>query len=378
MLQISRKYKKIYEVLCCVLLICINLMYQFNTTQWSIVFKIAAIVTFGIVCILFVNLNIDYKFQYKDLIIIALLIIMQVICLIFRDNDALLLLIGGVLFFFLDSINIIKIYLWNLLVTFIITAFASLIGIFPLKADGFYVFGFGYKNRIGFIIFSISLYIFVLTILKYKNKIATRIGYFLLFLTVFIEQMLQDRTASILLMLFIIIYGIHLLKLNNAIIKILIVSLPLILIIVSLYLTFNFSKYQWIYKLNDWLSWRIGLWNNDWNMFHLSLFPQHINSYFSYITDYGQFMTITALDGYFALGVLQHGIIFFVLSILALMQMLFFGLQNMNKQQEVIVCMVVIFILYSFSETIPVISYLCFLFPTALGFKDAGRLMENV
>lgn len=370
MLQVSRRAINLYKILCCALLICINLMFQFDGNKQLVGFFMAfGAIFFGILSILFVQFAMNFKFCLRDLIVLATLIILQVICLIFRNTDGLIIVIASLFFFFLNTKDIVKIYFYALTIVLLIVALSSFIGVLPMMADGFPVFGFGYKNRIGFIIFSIALYIFFIIELREANKKEELIGFIILVIALFFERLVQDRTALILILFFIMLYFLHIFRINNVVMQILIVSLPVILIIFSLFLTFNFLKIQWIFKLNEWLSWRIGLWNNDWNMYGVTLFPQQINSYFSYTTSYGQFMTITALDGYFALGILKNGAIFFLISILALMNMLYFNFKNMDRQKELIICLTVTFILYSFSETLPVIGYLCFLFPTAMCFK---------
>lgn len=371
MIEVSRKADETYKIVCCILLISLNLMFELNNMQWSIFFKAISIISFTIICFLFVYFSFKYKFKTQDLVVLTVLLVTEVICFIFHDNEALLLLIAAVLFSFLKEIDIINIYLWTLIIVFFITATLSFLGVLPLTADRFYVLGFGYKNRIGFILFSICLYTFFIIKNRYSNKLTTVIGYLLLFLAIFLEQALQDRTAMVLLLLFLVIYSTHVFKFNNKFFAILIISLPLILIAISLFLSFNLTRFEWINKLNELLSLRISLWNNDWSMYNLTIFPQQLNSYFSYITNYGQNVSVTALDGYFALGMLQHGIIFFMISIYSLMHMLFINLEDINDEKELLMCITVIFILYSFSESIPAVSYLCFLFPTAFSLKSS-------
>lgn len=377
MLNISKKRVLFYEILCTILIICINLMFQFDEKQFSSFFKLIGIISFGIVCFCFVAFSLKYDFQTRELLIILLLLLLQFVCFAFKDNDSLLLLVFAVLFFFLDEISIVRIYLWSLIVVFIITSISSLSGLLPVRADGYLVLGFGYKNRIGFIIFSIAVYLFSIIKLRDNSKLGTLVGNCILIFTAIFEQLVQDKTALMLIILFMMMYNFHIFRINNVILKLSSVCLPVILTILSLFLAFNFSKYQWILKLNDLLSWRIGLWNNDWGMYHISWFPQNINSFFSYVTSYGQYLTITATDGYFALGILQNGIIFFVVSIIALMYMVFYNFKNVDNKKEIILCLSIIFMLFSFSENIPLLGYLCFLFPTAFGFRKQPRININ-
>lgn len=325
-------------------------------------------VALAVVYLLLIQQSVRYK---EDIFNIFFIIFFVIFGLYFRDLDIVVLGVLAQCLLFVSGKEIIKIYGISqaiLVVFLLILAFFKFIPLFSTIQNGWLYDGgalaldFGInKNLVGIFLFNIAMLLFVSEKLKFYLQciIFSVIEIIIIFL-------IRDRTVGIILFLFFICYVFKKNKINTSrLSKVFIVLLPLFLIILSLFLSFNYGKKDWINEFNAVLSGRIQFWNYFWNQYSLKLWPQDLTSYFNMYT-FGYISSIQyPVDGFYSLGLLKEGIIAFGILII----MMIYTLHNLLKNENRLVFLVMFsMILISFSENIALsYGYICYLFPYILG-----------
>lgn len=325
-------------------------------------------VALAVVYLLLIQQSVRYK---EDIFNIFFIIFFVIFGLYFRDLDIVVLGVLAQCLLFVSGKEIIKIYGISqaiLVVFLLILAFFKFIPLFSTIQNGWLYDGgalaldFGInKNLVGIFLFNIAMLLFVSEKLKFYLQciIFSVIEIIIIFL-------IRDRTVGVILFLFFICYVFKKNKINTSrLSKVFIVLLPLFLIILSLFLSFNYGKKDWINEFNAVLSGRIQFWNYFWNQYSLKLWPQDLTSYFNMYT-FGYISSIQyPVDGFYSLGLLKEGIIAFGILII----MMIYTLYNLLKNENRLVFLVMFsMILISFSENIALsYGYICYLFPYILG-----------
>lgn len=325
-------------------------------------------VALAVVYLLLIQQSVRYK---EDIFNIFFIIFFVIFGLYFRDLDIVVLGVLAQCLLFVSGKEIIKIYGISqaiLVVFLLILAFFKFIPLFSTIQNGWLYDGgalaldFGInKDLVGIFLFNIAMLLFVSEKLKFYLQciIFSMIEIIIIFL-------IRDRTVGVILFLFFICYIFKKNKINTSrLSKVFIVLLPLFLIILSLFLSFNYGKKDWINEFNAVLSGRIQFWNYFWNQYSLKLWPQDLTSYFNMYT-FGYISSIQyPVDGFYSLGLLKEGIIAFGILII----MMIYTLHNLLKNENRLVFLVMFsMILISFSENIALsYGYICYLFPYILG-----------
>lgn len=193
---------------------------------------------------------------------------------------------------------------------------------------------------------------------------------FILLILFFIEFfVVKDRTAGILSIIYLVIV------LNKRMLKNkLTVTLSFVLAIVSMFLGEKFTLDSgWMNSLNKALSNRLLFWNFNLNQYGIKFFPQNIET-----------INVLLNDGSFTTNYLDNGYLNFLIGIgyfqtIILLLILCVAIERViiqNKYNELVI--IVIFLIYAFTEKIVFSPICCILFPLCfLEIKSSyGREMN--
>ena len=295
------------------------------------------------------NLN---KIVMTDLITILISMAFIIFVYLYHNNSIIYCGILSILFMIVKSEKIIIIYGIAQMITFLYFSIQAFIGIRPLFGFQSIVFGFQQKNVAGYFLLSIMIAIF-----KILDRYKLRYSLLVLLLSLYVESFLiNDRTAALLILIFFIIYKQNLIP-KSRISKILAVSLPVLLTIISLYLLNNYGKVDFLYKIDEILSKRVQIWQLFWSYFSPKLFPQDVSLLVS------RDLTNLPFDGVYASGLLQYGYIFYLLIILLLSNSIYFSIKENNKY---LYTTIIIYILLGFTESVAFNSIICYLLPFSI------------
>lgn len=352
----------LYKIIFFGLILLANLYRQTNESAFLYhFFQIGFWLLFVIMIIIYFFSIKNIHFSAKQLIILFILVCISLFGLIFKDMNIFFLSIFCIFSFYLSSKEIVNLYNYSVIITLVSFVLLSILNFLPLWNNGNLVLGFNNKNTTGYYIFYFA---FVFYFINHKYSF---INYFITFSCFILEwYLIQDRTAAILILLGIVLLVTPFIE--KITIRRILVILPIFLVLVSAFLTINFGKYIWINNLDKFLSWRISIWNNSWNMYTFSLIPQNINSVLTIARDYslGQQYTLSGFDGFFALGVLQDGILLFIWIIVNMLYVLQYFVKNLSLKNRVIYILSILFILFNFTEKVSIVYFLCWLIPLAV------------
>lgn len=214
--------------------------------------------------------------QYKDIFGILILTILILINF-FLDNTYLCLM----LFF---SIYCFNFTLYEIVISYAKGAFGSILLVLPLSLLGFLPtrtsnnilsFGFVNPNILGFFLTNIVISFFL-----YKKDNWKLVKYILCVLVVTFDYFfLKDQSATFLTLLFIILSVI----LHNKIIfhafRMILVTFPVLITFLSLFLTIDVYKYNWCLNLSRLLTYRPEIWNAYYNVYQLKWLPQQFQPF---------------------------------------------------------------------------------------------------
>lgn len=339
----------------------IQLNYEFVNT----ICKYGFIAVSSLMSICLIHKIIEYKFTYKQIYILMIVFIVSMVGIIAKNTRILFMCFVVIISFFISTRRIMNVYFASSIFMLLFIFLSQNIGLINEIN----------KNTEGFFLFMTSIFLFFR--MQTKNIKATfLLRWLCLLLGIYLEYLIHDRTAEYLLLFFAIIYLFKLLQRRNAIIKSMIVVLPIILTVLSIYLAKNYSNYSWISTtLNNALSYRISIWNNLWNFYKVNLLPQDIMQY-SYGFSFVMNTNISATDGFFAIGILEYGAIVYFVYIAAICIFLAKYYLGDNENPELIYC-VILLILYGFTETIIDNGYLCFVIPISFSYLARMSLISR-
>lgn len=357
----STRFSQYFNWYCILLLVVANLRSLINQyVDINIFYNLILLVSILLVAI---GTILEYKnatYTTGNLVNISAIIILGIISYIFNNAAITVICIYSLIVFFVNGKDLIKIFGISQIIIVICLIIFALFGKVPIfqniynsylyTENGTHVLTLGTnKNLLGLIFFNIYIYIFEIL----KNINVRNI--YLLFTTglFFIVEYgyIKDRTIAFLLIIFLIIYFIWESKRKlKKIEKFIIIFLPIVLTLISIYLSINYGKYTWMININHILSGRLIIWNDLWNQYSVSWLPININlTYLDYSTGMSIYKSLP-LDGFFALGILQYGIIIFGILIIWITIVLKKLCQSFLKNKYILLVML-IFVLLSFSES---------------------------
>ena len=355
---------KIYNILFTIFLIVLNLyayLDNYNIFLFDLIIKIAIGTTFFLL-VIFGSYNLIHrKATLNKLTIICILLLLIVIGVLYHVINLVGLGLVSLLALKLNKNNLIKEYFFALSIAFIIIAVLSLLNFIP-NSD---LLGFTIKNTTGYFIGCTAL----TSLFLYKNS--KYLKYMLILLAAIIIWVIyDDRTMSIILFMFLILYKFRLFeKPSKRIQTRLIILLPFLLTTISFIFILFLDNSSFIHNIDNMLSYRISIWNSVYKNTTLSLFQQSVN-YSFYISSFeiGQSMfymvKVSGLDGFFALSPVQYGLIITVIFLI----ILFYSLKillNTPVKNRLLLCLSICWIFLGFSETIIVLYNLSFLIPSS-------------
>ncbi|EEX28811.1 hypothetical protein AAA410_09490 [Lactobacillus crispatus] len=327
-----------------------------STTLSGIDLILAIIIAVNAIINLFRMGRISSKLFY----FLGLIFFSLVLSLIFKSYSIVLLYLCGISAFNFSSRELVKIYFCSTFIGVVVSAMFGILGII-----NFSNLGFTSKNAIGFFIFSECLLYFYL-----NSDFKKIIKVFILLILFFIEFfVVKDRTAGILSIIYLVIV------LNKRMLKNkLTVTLSFVLAIVSMFLGEKFTLDSgWMNSLNKALSNRLLFWNFNLNQYGIKFFPQNIET-----------INVLLNDGSFTTNYLDNGYLNFLIGIgyfqtIILLLILCVAIERViiqNKYNELVI--IVIFLIYAFTEKIVFSPICCILFPLCfLEIKSSyGREMN--
>lgn len=291
-------------------------------------------------------------FTSQRIKILTLLIFLILYGLYFKDYAILYASLYCLLLSVFTIEEIVQITFVAYLITFVSLALLSLCGILPLYYDNGksgtisysgLLLGFSFKNTTGYFLLFLILSLAILT----NNRILI---YILTFVSIYVEfYLIKDRTAAIILIMFLVIYFFKKQKIKLKILYNTLFLFPLILIMISFILIKMWSTgTETIRVINDLLSGRVYIWNMEWTLYSPRLFPQLIG-----VGNFYDPSSQIPLDGFFALSPLQDGILYFVFIIILLMTAIKKILKKNNY--NLLICFIFLMIC-GFTEMIPLSS----------------------
>lgn len=280
----------------------------------------------------------------SEIVMLSYLFCLLLIGLYYDNFMCICISIFSSSFIFFDSIDIFKIYGSAHLIVVILSLVLCLIGELPFFSSNGFVMGFAHKNTVGY--FLCSAIIYILFLLNRKKILSFFI--FLVF-SVILFEIVQDRTATFILILF---YFLNITKIvdKNKIIQKIIIILPILFIGISNFLIKNYFNHWWINNnLNNILSGRLYYWQYYWSMFNPKIIPQRLI-----------LINTPPFDGIFSSGPLTLGILVFSSLILIIIYGTYLLLKLHNS---IILNYVVMLLCFGFTENIVFDSSVCCLLP---------------
>lgn len=286
-----------------------------------------------------------------------------ILSLMFKSYSITLLYLCGISAVNFSPKELIKIYFYSTLVGICISAVLGLFGIVSFSNVGF-----TNKNLMGFYLFSECLLYLCL-----NPKVKKSIKYFLLIMLFFVEFfILKDRTAGILSIVYLIIILNN--EKNRTVKGKAIIILPFVLAITSIFLGKIYSlNNNWINNLNKILSNRLLFWNFNLNQYGIKFFPQKVVT-----------TTVLLNDGSFTTNFLDNGYLNFLIGIgffqtIILLLIICIAIKNIiiqDKYNELLI--IVIFLLFAFTEKIIFSPTCCILFPLCFSIIKLSYMNERI
>lgn len=215
------------------------------------------------------DLNAKLKLLVLALIMILLFFInaSQFSCLIFFAMYCL----------FIKPYKVIKLYFNGILYGIVIVVLLSLTNFIPKQQGNLWVFGFPNPNIIGFLVVAELLSYFIL---KWY-----RINFFdfiVFLLCIFFEKkILSDGTAVIVLLIFLTTYMVSKNPKLFLLVRKLTLIAPIFLLAFSWFLASYYGKYNWIYRLSNFLTYRPEIWHDYLEIYGVHLLPSRMTILFA-------------------------------------------------------------------------------------------------
>lgn len=172
--------------------------------------------------------------------------------------------------------NTIRMYKYLAAIQLIVGLASAFLGLLPMKnyRTGVLTFGFINENITGMLL---AVFVLCMFFRDGREIFVNKLNLLLLIIVLITEKFLfRDSTVLIMIILFFVFILIFKSKLGkNRITKIISILLPIVLTIISFYVSYNFSSASsnWITRLNEILTERIYIWNYYVSNYPMTLFP---------------------------------------------------------------------------------------------------------
>lgn len=320
----------------------------FPSNIWKVI-----VLVLNFVLILFLLFDaISSNYPGKKITALSILFALMLVYLVKQDTTVVILFGYLALSLSVDLKKLFKLYFLGIGIGVLIVCGLSLIGVLPIIGNsiGMYSFGFDNPNTLGFYLLELFLLYFVL----YVKKINIKFTFLFVLLMIFENEILDDKTASVLLVLVVILISLKKIinRLNkSSVFKFLIALFPVFLFGLTIWIAKNYLNYSWMVDLNSLLSTRPYFWNLYYNTQQISLFG------FNFL-EIGQ----GTLDNAYLNYLLIHGALCFTV----VMFILCVGLYKSAGNEDPFVLMILIILLvFSFVETMPFRPFQSILLPLA-------------
>lgn len=284
------------------------------------------------------------KVGIKQSIYFISLFILTIISLYIKNNYLWYILMFSVYASFFSAYDFIKKYFIAVSVSLLFLILCVISGALPFSYNGSITLGYSNANGPALLIFLLVVNYYFLS----SNKF-TWYNLLIFVVTELLEYIVfDDITAAILLIVYVLFVFIseHI-KLNKFIVLLGSMT-PFLLFFISLYLVQNYYRSNWIYKLNELLSYRVSLWLNYMTNYPPKMFPQVI-------------LDMNApLDSAYMYYLIHYGYVE-ILFICAILSLATYKIGKNNSKNLFI--LFIVLEIYSFSEVSPFYSGLCYLLP---------------
>lgn len=313
-----QKSKRCYKILIITFLVLDYVIFFLNSSLNNLKFldtlRLTAALLIAIMYMLRVFLN---KYIFSTWLKISAILVLTLLAWKFHLNLIVKVMLLSLAMSLLSPQEIFKTVGISTTITVIIGAITSILGITPLWVNGHtLVLGFGYKNTLGLFLFTMSSYfIYIFN----NNRIQKIIAYVVFIISFLIDwYLIGDRTIAISMLLLIIIKIMYI-KREKA--TKMWACLPIILLMLSIFLSWKYTGSDLWNIIDNALSYRLRIWNYVWQHKSINLLPQDLT--FNDIALGGIiFWGILPIDGFFALGSLVYGIIYFSILMIFLIYLL--------------------------------------------------------
>lgn len=358
----SKNSKNTYMINFVILLIITNL-YLFTQrsiyeTQ-NVIFKyLTYILTIWVVFLCILKFS-RYKFNVRSIINLLFILIMGAVSILVKAPTYFYTCVYSIFVIFLSEEQVVISYGISQIITIAIMTFLALFNGLSLWNNNVLALGYENPNTLGFSFFIIILALFLVKPRQFRSKYKL----LLIIVSFFLEYyLIKDRTAAFLILVFVFLVFLKPIVEKNKWIQQCIVLLPIVLFSINFFLTVNLYKYEWIQKVDQYLSSRISLWNEYFTMYHLQLWPQNTNFYEINHTVGESLFVKNPFDGFLTLGILQYGVVLYLSMLLMLVLALY---QSIKRKHYSFFVILVVLTLYSSSETIPALYYISYMLPTS-------------
>lgn len=370
-------YKKIANKFYQVLILLIVIIYNFNAGLPNTFIKLKNFTQIGYIflfCIAFFYflcyfLVIKKQITVRHLIVLLEIFILMIYSWIGKDILLFYVLLFSLLCNILSVDDLLKTVGLGLSITFFLFLFLAIIKFLPMYIyTGFdvtrqksYMFtlGFAHKNGTSYYLFMTNLLII------YLNKKHMILNYIMIIVTAIFDWIIIDnRTVSLILVVLLCLLYCWDKHILSKVFYSIMTALPIILTCFSVWISKEFNGTGWIYNLSEFLSGRIAIWHYDWSRYLVSLLPQNISINNPY-----------SMDGFYALGMLIHGVIGYAVFIVLLINLLRKSSSTQNERKIFVLCLCLI--LYGVTEQIPITS-VSWLIPLAFLVQIKDKRSLNV
>lgn len=310
------------------------------------VVSLSRLFVFGVLALLALWNTIFYK-DIGDKLNYVVFILLAVFLALLKDSQFSILLLFAIFCSLIDPYMVMRAYFRGILYGVIIVSLASLLGYIPKMLGNIWVFGFSNPNAIGFLIATE-----ILTYITLHWKKITFTDYLIFIIGLLFEKIvLSDDTATIVLIIFMIIYLMSKKQSLFPLISKLTIMAPIFLFSFSWFISNYYGRYSWIAKFSKIITDRPEIWSYYLNIYGVHLLPQKITLFFA--TDFqraffgGNLSNLYAgFDTSYIYMLLSDGLLlsFFIIFVLT-----YFA--NKIKTNPALICFTFSIFIFGFTET---------------------------
>ncbi len=341
----DKKYSQI--ILTCVLFYQIILKSGLDYLNAGSLWKYIGYFLYGLLlCVIVVKL-VDSSLSIKSWLLVTLYFSMLVLFLFVGNLNVASVFLFGLFSIFLNFSDVITAYLYAVIGGLITALGLSLLGIIPIynEAIDYWVFGFKNPNNVGYYL----MVVFVLLLVKQWKKPSKYLFMYFLFMLLVDVFILFDNTALLTSVLFIIMWAIasFLPKIfTNPFIRKVTIATPVLLTLLTLFLGYSYGILNFVTKINSIFTLRPAIWKYYLMNFKPKLvgsnIPPFVNAYNN------------AFDGMYLYYPLSNGLVVSLVLLLLVSFSIYFLLKTDNLP---ILCLILVFLIFGFSENAPAIIY---------------------